>query len=61
VQRATKELPEASIAATPLARDRFKELAITLLRLATNLEETNQACLDEWGDPHWGDHTKKAS
>ena len=60
-EQAKSCLKLASIAATPLARDRFKELAITLLRLATNLEETNQACLDEWGDPHWGDHTKKAS
>jgi hypothetical protein len=40
----------ASTAPTPLARERFEELARIWVRLATSLENA-QVLMDQWSDP----------
>lgn len=48
-EHARQCLKLADLAITPVARERFQDLAKTWLRLATDLE-TAQALLDDWGE-----------
>lgn len=54
-EQALNCLRMASTAPTPLARERFEELARIWVRLATSLENA-QVLMDQWSDPSWGEH-----